>query len=70
YELWMLPGSGKPVAMGLMNSEGLASASVSPQVIAALANAKGLAISVEPYGGSPTGQPTGPVVYVGPLVST
>ncbi len=70
YELWMLPGTGKPVAMGLMNSEGLASASVSTQVIAALANAKGLAISVEPYGGSPTGQPTGPVVYVASIVST
>ncbi|MGH8282405.1 MAG: anti-sigma factor [Gammaproteobacteria bacterium] len=70
YELWMLPGSGKPVAIGLMNSEGLASASISPQVIAALANAKGLAISVEPYGGSPTGQPTGPVVYVAPIIQS
>ncbi|MGA9852628.1 MAG: anti-sigma factor [Gammaproteobacteria bacterium] len=70
YELWMLPGTGKPVAMGLMNSEGLASASVNPEVIAALANAKGLAISVEPYGGSSTGQPTGPVIFVAPLISS
>jgi len=70
YELWVLPGHGKPVAMGLMNSEGLASASLNPRIIAALVSAKGLAISIEPYGGSPTGQPTGPVVYVAPIVST
>lgn len=68
YELWMLPGSGKPIAMGLMNSTGSASETVSPEQIATLAGAKGLAISIEPEGGSPTGQPTGPVVYVAPLI--
>ncbi|MGH8363217.1 MAG: anti-sigma factor [Gammaproteobacteria bacterium] len=70
YELWMLPGSGKPIAMGLMNSSGSASETVSVEVIAAVVSAKGLAISVEPEGGSPTGQPTGPVVYVASLVPT
>lgn len=70
YELWMLPGSGKPIAMGLMNSRGSASETVNADVIAAITDAKGLAISVEPEGGSPTGQPTGPVVYVAPLIQT
>lgn len=70
YELWMLPGSGKPIAMGLMNRSGSASETVSAEVIAAIAGAKGLAISIEPEGGSPTGQPTGPVVYVAPLIPT
>jgi anti-sigma-K factor RskA len=28
-----------------------------------------LAISIEPKGGSPTGQPTGPVVFVGTLAA-
>lgn len=68
YELWMLPGSGKPVAMGLMNTSGSASEIVSADIIAAMVGAKGLAISIEPEGGSPTGQPTGPVVYVAPIV--
>jgi len=27
-----------------------------------------LAVSLEPQGGSPTGQPTGPVLYTGPCV--
>lgn len=70
YELWMLPGSGKPIAMGLMNSRGSATKIVGAEAIAAITGAKGLAISIEPEGGSPTGQPTGPVVYVAPLIST
>jgi len=70
YELWMLPGSGKPVAMGLMNSTGIASETVPPEMLAAIANAKVLAISLEPAGGSPTGQPTGPVLYTAAIVSS
>jgi anti-sigma-K factor RskA len=32
-----------------------------------LKGANGLAVSLEPPGGSPTGAPTGPVLYVGKL---
>jgi anti-sigma-K factor RskA len=70
YELWMLPGSGAPVPMGLMNPTGVASEQVSEQTLTALAAAKGLAISLEPAGGSPTGQPTGPVLWTANIVST
>jgi anti-sigma-K factor RskA len=34
---------------------------------AALANSVQLAVSIEPPGGSPTGQPTGDVIIVAPL---
>jgi anti-sigma-K factor RskA len=70
YELWMLPDNGNPVPMGLMNETGTASESVSAELLAHLATAKGLAISVEPQGGSPTGLPTGPVVYTAALVAS
>lgn len=70
YELWMLPGSGNPVPMGLMNATGLASETVSPELLAKLAASKGIAISLEPQGGSPTGLPTGPVLWTAPLVSS
>lgn len=70
YELWMLPDSGNPVPMGLMNETGTASESVSAELLAHLAKAKGLAISIEPQGGSPTGLPTGPVVYTAALVAS
>jgi len=33
----------------------------------ALSRSEKIAVSVEPAGGSPTGQPTGPVVFVAPL---
>lgn len=69
YELWMLPDQGNPVPMGLMNEAGTVSEHVSAELLARLAQAKGLAISVEPLGGSPTGLPTGPVVYSAALVS-
>jgi anti-sigma-K factor RskA len=70
YELWMIPDGGKPVPMGLMNENGHASETVSSELLARLAGAKALAISLEPQGGSPTGQPTGPVLWVAPLVTT
>lgn len=70
YELWMLPGSGSPVPMGLMNSDGLASETVSPELLQKLASAKVLAISLEPQGGSPTGLPTGPVLWTAALVAS
>lgn len=70
YELWMIPDGGKPVPMGLMNQTGEASETVSSELLARLAGAKALAISLEPQGGSPTGQPTGPVLWTAPLVST
>jgi anti-sigma-K factor RskA len=70
YELWMIPDGGKPVPMGLMNETGQASETVSTELLARLAGAKALAISLEPQGGSPTGQPTGPVLWVAPLVTT
>ena len=44
YELWMLPGNGKPISLGLMNSTGYANKTVSPKMIAALIKAKGFAI--------------------------
>ncbi|MDE2235059.1 MAG: anti-sigma factor [Gammaproteobacteria bacterium] len=70
YELWMLPKAGKPVSLGLMNSTGKANETLTPELLAALTRAKGLAITVEPKGGSPTGQPTGPVVYTGSIINS
>jgi len=70
YELWMIPDGGKPVPMGLMNETGTASENVPAELLARLSKAKALAISLEPQGGSPTGQPTGPVLWVAPLVES
>ena len=67
YELWALPSGGAPVSLGLLPGTGVSQHALSVAQQQALANATQLAVSVEPTGGSPTGQPTGPVVLVAPL---
>ena len=63
-ELWMLPADGTaPRSLGLMPATGSAELTMPANLIA---EAKGLAISQEPPGGSPTGLPTGPVLYQSP----
>ncbi len=64
FELWLLPRHGAPISLGVAQA-GRALYALPRAAEAALAQAKGFAVSVEPPGGSPTGQPTGPVVLVG-----
>ena len=61
-ELWLLPKEhgAAPVSLGLLPATGertvdLSAASGKPEIA--------LAVSLEPAGGSPTGLPTGPIVY-------
>jgi anti-sigma-K factor RskA len=69
YELWVLPAEGNPRSLGLLPTSGNSSrTAIPPALRALLANAQGLAISIEPAGGSPTGLPTGPVVYQAAMV--
>jgi len=70
YELWALPKGGAPVSLGLLpQGRNGARRTLTLGQQQALATASQLAVSVEPSGGSPTGQPTGPVVFVAPLRS-
>jgi anti-sigma-K factor RskA len=67
WELWMLPrDGGKPVSLGLINTSETQTVTVPSSMAEAVDAAWGLAVSVEPSGGSPTGLPTGPVLYKGP----
>lgn len=69
WELWMLPeGGSKPVSLGLINTHETQSLRVPRELAVAIDRARGLAMSVEPAGGSPTGSPTGPVLYKGECV--
>lgn len=68
YELWMLPADGSPpISLGLLPGSGSAESTVPRDKFRALGEAGGLAVSLEPEGGSPTGQPTGPVLYTAPI---
>ena len=67
YELWALPKNGNPVSLGVLPTEGTSTRVLTLIQKAALASSSQVAVSVEPPGGSPTGQPTGEIVFVAPL---
>jgi anti-sigma-K factor RskA len=70
YELWALPGAGAaPVSLGLMPKSGRGTLQLNDAQRLALARSRQVAISLEPPGGSPTGAPTGPVLFVAEVVA-
>jgi anti-sigma-K factor RskA len=65
FELWAIyPNVKRPQALGVIPAAGVLRVKDFPMEVLVGAS---FAVSVEPPGGSPTGQPTGPVVYVGKL---
>ena len=66
-ELWMIPNGHKPISLGLLPQQGQKTIVVLETLAAELVKS-GLAVSLEPIGGSPTGQPTGAVLYQGKVV--
>lgn len=63
-QLWLIPAGKAPVSLGLVNSQTPTQVTLNHLTIAADAV---IAISLEPQGGSPTGQPTGPVLFSGKI---
>lgn len=63
-ELWALPTEAAPVSLGLMPAGGSVRLALDERQRAAIGRAENVAVSEEPAGGSPTGAPTGPVLYV------
>jgi len=69
FELWLLPeGQGAPRSLGLLPATDAGSLRLPREVRDQLDQGRALAVSLEPPGGSPTGQPTGPVVYQGSII--
>lgn len=62
HELWLIVGTDPPVSLGLIPANG--------ETISLPGAAAGavLAVTLEQPGGSPTGQPQGPIVAAGPLI--
>jgi anti-sigma-K factor RskA len=69
-ELWLIPKGKNPVAVGLLPQAGAAVLSLPAHLLAQISPTTALAVSIEPRGGSPTGQPTGPVVAKGAINAT
>lgn len=69
-ELWLIPSGAKPIALGIIAADRPTTIKLSGDVLARMAPQAVLAVSVEPPGGSPSGQPTGPVVATGKVTKT
>jgi anti-sigma-K factor RskA len=67
-ELWLVPKQGAPKSLGVIRADEPVERAVPAALGPAFPTGAALAVSLEPLGGSPTGLPTGPVVYSGPLV--
>lgn len=65
FELWMLPDGQAPRSLGLIPVSGERTITLSDPLLQILNNSKALAVSLEPENGSPTGAPTGPVLFQG-----
>jgi anti-sigma-K factor RskA len=71
FELWALPDNGDaPVSLGVLPDTGRAEHALSERQRQALGRASKVAVSFEPAGGSPTGAPTGPVLFVAERVKS
>ena len=66
-ELWLIPPGDKPHSLGLIDPDRPVTIKVPKDLLSQVNNEAVLAVSLEPQGGSPTGQPTGPVIANGKL---
>lgn len=66
-QLWAIAEGSEPVSLGLIADSGNSTLELGQAQRELLGKAVVLAVSLEPKGGSPTGQPTGQVLYKGAL---
>jgi anti-sigma-K factor RskA len=66
-ELWLILPNQRPHSLGLIHPGQAMRLTIPPDLADRLTPDAALAISLEPPGGSPTGQPTGPVIASGRL---
>ncbi len=66
YELWVVPQTGAPVSLGVIEQTGETEREVAENLRGLLVPGGTLAVSLEPVGGSTTGAPT-TVMFVGAL---
>jgi anti-sigma-K factor RskA len=69
HQLWIIPAGGRPVSLGLVRQGGPQRLAIAPEVAPHFRSDATIALSLEPAGGSATGQPTGPVVAAAPLIA-
>ncbi len=64
-ELWLVPGQGDPFSLGILPADAGGELVIPSDLRDRLSGGTTLAVSLEPFGGSPTGKPTGAIVASG-----
>lgn len=67
-EVWYVKPEAVPVSLGLLDQTETITNLIARAQLDFGVDGEAIAVSVEPIGGSPTGTPTGPVIYSGQLV--
>lgn len=68
-ELWAIPDGGTPISLGVVPVGGKGKVELSEAQKGLIGKPITLAVTLERKGGSPTGKPTGPVLYQGALAA-
>lgn len=70
HQLWVIPPAGGPTSLGMMPDQKKMRMDLAERLAELLGQGATIAVSLEPPGGSPTGKPTGPVMWSGKLQAT
>jgi anti-sigma-K factor RskA len=65
-QLWVIPADGRPRSLGMLGGTAERMA-IAPEMVEHFHEQPMLALSIEPKGGAPGGQPSGPMVASGQL---
>ena len=65
FELWAIQGGNNPISMGVIPVNSRSAVEIAPEVMAGWAEGSVLAVTLEQAGGSPDGNPHGPIVAKG-----
>lgn len=70
YELWLIAGQSAPKSLGVVGADEFTQRPLPGVFDAATLRNATYAVSLEPAGGSPSGVPTGPVLFTGKIVES
>lgn len=68
-ELWIIPADGKPRSLGIVSGDSPSQISINAKLRDFIDQGATLAITPEPETGGPGGQPSGPILASGKIVS-
>ncbi len=66
-ELWVIPNGQKPISLGVLDASKPQAHKLPSNLLASVSTEAIFAVTLEPAGGAPGGNPTGPIIAKGPI---